>query len=320
MTRIILTAAAAIAAVQIAACGSDSSNSPVQEPPALPTGSITVSITDDPWHDMDSMVLHMTGIEFGHSDGETHYFDMPGGPLDVDMMQLQNGAFHGLLADVDLPEGQYEWMRLHVDPDRSYMDDRGTGGRHGFRMGQDATEGLEVHEPFHIQAGVHSEFMLDFDLRQGVRHHHGGMMGDTYELHSALRLVHMNQAGGLSGQVDPTLIDVNHPACDAAEGGNWVYVFPGDAAVPDDIAEVDSDGVPGPIAADRVDMDPSSGEHRYHFGYLPEGGYRLAFTCSGEWDEEGDEDYPDDPDGRFDFHAFSDPIDIIAGQMRNHDL
>jgi hypothetical protein len=120
--------------------------------------------------------------------------------------------------------------------------------------------------------------------------------------------------------VDPTLIDINHPDCDPADGGNWVYIFPGDATAPDDIAEVESDGVPGPIAADRVDMDPGTGNHLYHFGFLPDGTYRVAFTCSGEWDESGDDDYPSDPDGKFDFHAFTDPITVTAGQMQRHDL
>jgi hypothetical protein len=269
---------------------------------------------------MDSMVLHITGIEFGHSNGEVHSFDMPGGPMDVDMMQLQNGVSQGLMADIEMPVGDYDWMRLQLDPDQSYMDDRGTGGRHGFRMGPNEENGLEVHEPFQVQQSLHSEFMLDFDLRQGVQHRHMGMMGDLFELHSALRLVHMSNAGGLSGMVDPALIDLNHPDCDPANGDNWVYIFPGDATAPDDIAEVESDGVPGPIAADRVDMDPGTGDHLYHFGFLPEGSYRIAFTCSGEWDEAGDDDYPSDPDGLFDFQLFSDPIDITAGQMRLHDL
>lgn len=313
-------AAVTTSLIFVAGCGGSSSSSAVTPPPVPSTGTITVSITDDPWHDMDSMVLRITGMEFGHSNGEVHHFDIPGGPVDVDIMQLQNGAFHGLMSDVEMPVGNYDWMRVQIDVGQSYMQDRGTGGHHDFRMGPNASHGLEVHHQFQIQGGLHSEFMLDFDLRQGVRHSHMGMMGDQYELHSALRLIHMNEAGGLSGMVDPALIDVNHPDCDPANGGNWVYVFPGDATAPDDIADVESDGVPGPIAADRVEMGPGTGNHLYHFGFLPEGSYRVAFTCSGKWDEAGDDDYPSDPDGKFDFQAFSDPFDIIAGQMHGRDL
>jgi hypothetical protein len=303
----------------VAGCGG--SNSPDTVTPLPPaTGTISVSITDDPWHDMDSMVIRITGMDFGHSNGGVHSFNLPNGPLDVDMMQLQNGIHHTLMSDIELPPGDYNWMRLRIDASRSFMQDHGTGGHHGFRMGQDAADGLEVHEPFHVDAGSHHDYMLEYDLRQGIRHSHNGMMGDRFELHNAMHLIRMDQAGGLAGTVDPALIDVNHPDCDPADGGNWVYVFPGDVEVPDDIADSESDGTPGPIATDRVEMDPGTGAHEYHFGYLPEGNYRIAFTCSGEWDEAGDEDYPSDPDGLFDFQAFSPPIDVIAEQVHRHDL
>ena len=305
-----------------AGCGGGNSSDGTAGSPATPppTGTISVSITDDPWHDMDSMVISITGMDFGHSNGDVHSFDMPEGPVDVDMMQLQNGVHQALMSDLELPSGEYDWMRLRVDASRSFMQDGGTGGHHGFRMGPGAREGLEVHEPFQVGAGAHTDYMLDYDLRQGVRHSHNGMMGDRFELHNAMRLIHMEHAGGLFGDVDPALINVNHPDCDPANGGNWMYAFPGDAEAPDDIAEAESDGVPGPIATDRVEMDPGTGNHEYHFGYLPEGSYRLAFTCSGEWDESGDDDYPSDPDGQFDFHHFSAPVEIAAGQMHRHDV
>lgn len=302
---------------QLAGC-SGSSSPETAAPPT--TGTISISITDDPWHDMESMVITITGMDFGHSNGDVHSLDMPGGPVEVDMMQLQNGVHQALMSDVELPMGDYDWMRLRIDPAQSFMQDSNTGGHHGFRMGQDASDGLEVHEPFHVEAGTHGDYMLEYDVRQGVRHSHNGMMGDQYELHSAMHLVRMDQAGGLVGVVDPSLIDINHADCDPAAGGNWVYVFPGEADAPDDIADTETDGVPGPISTDRVEMDPGTGAHEYHFGYLPEGTYRLAFTCSGEWDEAGDDDYPSDPDGKFAFQHFSGPVEIVAGQVQQHDL
>jgi hypothetical protein len=147
-----------------------------------------------------------------------------------------------------------------------------------------------------------------------------GMMGDQYELHSAMRLVNMREAGGVTGIVETAMIDINHPDCDDAPGGNWAYLFDGGAAGPDDISEQDSDGMPGPMATDRVEMDPGTGDYSYHFGYLPAGSYRIAFSCSGEWDEDGDDDFPSDPDGRFHFQMFSDPTDVVAGQLHRFDL
>ncbi len=332
---------AATMATFIYGCGSSSSEAPPPDEPT--TGSITISLTDDPWEDAMEMVLHVTGIEMGHTDGSVVMIDMGGGGMSIDMMQLQNGEFSMLADNVEVPMGQYEWMRLMIDPSQSHIDLASTGGRHGMQMGGidpsqshidlastggrhgmqmggDAENGLEVMHDFEIGQSQHSEFMLDFDIRRGVQHHDNGMMGGEYRLHSAMRMIDMSQSGGLMGTVDPSMIDVNHPECDDAPGGNWAYLYHGDVTEPDDIADVDTDGMPGPIGADRIDMDTMTGEHRYHFGYLDPGQYRIAVTCSGEWDEVGDDDHPNDPDGQFDFHMFSGPMDVMAGQMHENNL
>ena len=302
----------------LAGCGggTDGTIGPTPEP----VGSISISLTDGPWEEARSIVLHITDVELGHSNRDVVRLDIPGGPMSVDMMHLQNGMFQVLISRVEVPAGQYDWIRLRIDADQSYIDLAGTGGRHRMEMGSSAANGLEVRQPFRIQERAHDEFMLDFDVRYGVRHHHGGMMGDQYELHSAIRLVNMHDAGGLTGMIGASMVDINHPDCDPAPGGNWAYLYPDDASIPDDIAEPDTDGVPGPIATDQVEMQSGTGEYFYHFGYLPAGSYRIAFTCSGEWDEDGDDDYPSDPDGRFDFQKFSDSAAVTAGQIRRHDL
>lgn len=300
--------------------GSSDTATGVTDPPIPASGSISISLTDGPWEDARTMVLHITGMELGHSNGDVIRLDLSAGPMSIDMMQLQNGVFQPLVTDVAVPMGQYDWIRLHIDLSQSYIELMSTGGRHNMQMGSDAANGLEVHEIFHVLESLHEEFMLDFNLRRGVQHHDMGMMGDQYELHSAMRLVHMDDAGGLTGMIDASMVDINHPDCDPEPGGNWAYLFSGDAVDPDDVAEPESDGVPGPMATDRIEMDPASGDHFYHFGYLPAGSYRIAVTCSGEWDEAGDDDYPSDPDGRFDFQMFSGPMDVVAGQIDRLDM
>jgi hypothetical protein len=317
----LIVAATAVAVFSAGCGGGTGSTAPgVTGPVIQASGSIGISLTDGPWEDAQAMVLHITGMELGHSNGDVIQLNLSGGPVSIDMMQLQNGVARVLITEADVPTGQYQWMRLSLDLSQSYVDMASTGGRHNMQMAQGASNGLEVHEPFQIFESMHEEFMLDFDLRRGIQHHDMGMMGDYCEVNSAMRLVNMDDAGGMTGMVEASMIDINHPDCDPASGGNWAYLFPGDASVPDDIAEPDSDGIPGPIATDRVEMDPGTGDHFYHFEYLPGGSYRIAFTCSGEWDEEGDDDYPSDPDGRFNFQMFSDPMDVTAGQMHRFDL
>lgn len=162
-------------------------------------GSISISLTDGPWEEPRALVLNITGMDLGHANGDVIGLDLPGGPMSVDMMQLQNGVIEPLLEGVDVPMGHYEWVRLRLDLSQSYIELAGTGDRHDMQMGPNASNGLEAHEPFEILDSIHHEFVLEFDMRRGVQHHHGGMMGDQYELHSAMRLVNMDGAGGVTG-------------------------------------------------------------------------------------------------------------------------
>ena len=176
-----------------------------------------------------------------------------------------------------------------------------------------------MQERFTIREDEHSEFIMDFDLRSAVQQHRmGGTMGRQYQLHNGLRLMDVEHAGGLTGTIDPSLLDISHPDCDPAVGGNWAYLFHGDASEPDDLSSTDTDGVAGPFAMDRVELQNGNGEYRYHFAFLPEGSYRVAFSCSSDWDESGDDDYPNDPDGLFHFQAFGRPVAVHAGEVTDY--
>jgi hypothetical protein len=315
-----------ISSFLLTACGgggSGGSASPAAQPPAddlgaAETGLVTVAITDGPMEDIEDVVFHLTHIDLGHADGQVTRLELHGGPQDVEMLELQNGVTHDLLDRALVPAGTYEWVQLGIDFQQSHVGTH-SGGRHGLQLGEE--NALRVREPFEIQDNEHAEFIIDFDLRYGIQHRHmGGMMGDRYEVHSGLRLMLMDDTGGLVGTVDASLVDINHPDCDPASGGNWVYLFEGTAGQPDDFAESDTDGISGPVATDRVELHAGVGEYRYHFAFLPAGTYRIAFTCSGEWDESGDDDYPNDPDGQFGFQAFSDPVNVIAGEVQVVDL
>lgn len=267
---------------------------------------------------IDEAVLRITHVDVGHANGDVTRLQLYGGPSDIDMVALQNGLTRDLIDHASLPAGEYHWMELGVDLDRSGIR-LGSGGHHGLRLAD--ADAFRVHQRFRIHEEEHSEFIMDFDLRHAVQQRRmGGMMGARFELHRGLRLMNVEQAGGLTGMVDPALIDINHPGCDPTPGGNWAYLFPGESVEPDDLSATDTDGAAGPYAMDRVELNSGTGEFRYHFAFVPEGSYRIAFSCSGEWDEPGDDDYPNDPDGRFHFEAFTDPVDVRAGRMTEYDV
>jgi len=297
----------------LASCGgSDDSITP----PA--SGTMTVLLTDGPMDEARSLVFHVTHVDMGHADGSMTHLVLPGGPLDIDMMQLQNGAVQSILNNTTMPTGHYEWMELGVDLTQSQIGTM-SGGQHNMTMS--TAHPFRSAEPFEIGPAQHAEFVMDFDLRRGVQQHDmGGMMGVEYQLHDAMRLMDTNNTGGISGTVDVSLMDFNQASCDSATGGNWMYVFAGTDAQADDLAAADTDGFPGPIATDMVEMNNGTGEFEYHFAFMNAGSYRLAFTCSGEWDEDGDDDYPTDPDGMFDFLTLSAAMTVTAGQMHRYNV
>lgn len=330
MRRSIQLSALALSCATLFACGGGSSDPSEGEvgdgtPPAVVNGNLTLALTDGPMSTVDQLVVHVEYVELRHTDGRLVRRAPIDGPVDVDLAALRDGRLHDLLTGAEIPAGQYHGLSIGIDPERSHAD-FSDGSRHQMQFA--SAEGLNVESPFTVHPGEHAEFVIDVDLGQSLHRHHGGMggggmggnTGEYYELHSVTRMINMESAGGLIGAIDNALVDINHADCDSAPGGNWAYLFPGAATGPDDIAQDDVDGRPGPLVTDRVELHPGTGEYRYHFAFLAPGSYRVAFTCSGEWDETADDDYPSDPEGKFDFQAFSDPIEVVVGQVTVFDL
>ena len=282
------------------------------------TGTVSISLTDGPSEETSELVLHITHIDLGHEEGHTERIEMASGSESVDLMGLQNGKAAVLVDRKSMPAGRYDWLELGIDLEQSHLGLQ-SGAMHGMRMGDRASTRIDL--PLDIEAGNHMEYVLDIDARQSIVHHRGhGMMSDEYDFHPSMRLGEVSQTGSITGAVHMSMIDVYREECDSADGGNWAYLYPGNVAEPDDFSESESDGLSGPIAMDRVELEPESGDYRYHFSYLPEGTYRIAFSCAAEWDESGDDDYPGDPDGRFLFHSFSGPLEVKVGEMTEHHM
>lgn len=298
--------------------GGDTGSNPTGGQQSQKSGTISLLLTDGPSEAIEHVVLHVTHVELGQADGRITHVPLTGGPRDVDVAELDDGQTHRLLDRSEVEAQHYEWMELGIDLDKSWIGTH-QGGHHGMRLGDE--DALRVHTPFDIRQDTNTEFVLDFDLRNGIHRGHDGRMGGSgYELQGGWRLMQADNTAGLSGTVDASLTDAYHPDCDPAPGGNWAYLFEGSGAQPDDYAYSEVDGHPGPIATDRIELNNATGVYQYNFRHIPAGTYRIAVTCAGEWDESGDDDYPTDPDGRFDFHAFSDPIEATTGEVREYNL
>ena len=311
----------------VAACGGGGGTvAPAADgpsPPPVATGTLTLALTDGPMQAVQELTVHVDYLELHGDDGRAVRVEPVGGPADIDVAALQNGQLHDLLDRAQVPAGHYQRVDIGIDPEQSHVA-FADGSQHPMRFAWPG--GIRVDAPFDVGPGAHAEYVIDFDLRQGLQMHHGagghmgGGMGEYYELHSAARMIDTSAAGGLIGAVDASLININNAACDPALGQNQAYLFSASATEPDDFAEGETDGRPGPLVTDRVELPPGTGEYRYHFAFLEAGSYRVAFTCAGEWDESGDDDYPSDPDGRFSFQAFTGSVEVVAGEVTVFDV
>ena len=105
-----------------------------------------------------------------------------------------------------------------------------------------------------------------------------------YFLKPVLRLVQNLNTGSITGIVNSALL--LGASCSDADPltGNAVYVFAGSGIVPDDYDLIGVD----PVTSALVNYNGLTGEYEYELGYLSEGDYTLAFTCSAEFEDETD--------------------------------
>jgi hypothetical protein len=53
---------------------------------------------------------------------------------------------------------------------------------------------------------------------------------------------------------------------------------------------------------------------------MPKGSYRVAFSCSSQWDGPEDSDYPGGVGRRFGFQAYSEIIEVNPGMTSTFDI
>ena len=178
--------------------------------------------------------------------------------------------------------------------------------RHSLYVPSGANSGLKLNRGFNVPEGGMASFTIDFDLRKSVHDPSGSK--DDYILRPTLRLVDGNTDGALSGSVTDI---VNDSECsDNIESIGAVYVFETTDVV-DDV-----DGTGDPITSAKV---PNDGVYSYTVAFLPEGDYRIDFTCDAEIDDNAKDADTDPTDGPVDF-AGEATVTITAGKTTMHDF
>jgi len=279
---------AAIALALVAGCGGGGGGTGEGDRPA--TGSMKLSVTDAPVDSAQEVWVQFRAVEFkpeGGSPVVTELKDAAGAlaPRRINLLPLQDGRSSVLLDGVELPAGNYEWLRLIVDNEPNVRDSYIMigGNECELRIPSGDESGLKLVRGFTLPAGGTLALTADFDLRKSIRQppgQQGSGMNCTqaYLMKPVLRLVKDSDAGAIAGKVDPLLfapVGCTRMVYAYADGTNAAG-----STVPDD-----QDGV-GPDPVQMVKADLATGDYRISF--LPAGNYTVAFTC-GEDDMEKDD-------------------------------
>ena len=271
----------AAACLLLAACGGSSSNE---------TGKLSLSITDAPIYDAQSVTVNFTGVEVKPASGPALRFNFCEAPLTdphpnspivqqgectdsypsmqtIDLLKQTAGASFLLLDRVDLPAGRVNWVRLVLtDPAGSIVL---STGKHPLTLTVPSGNqtGLKLNRGFDVPAGGEAHVYIDFDVRKSIVEMHSGM-ATSYKLKPTLRMVE-DYFGAIAGNVDSGLLP-------ATCLGPSIYVFAGDGATPDDIDRDLGD----PISSAAVVLDNGSGVYSYRADFLLPGDYTAAFVCA----------------------------------------
>jgi hypothetical protein len=207
----------------LAACGGDDSSSM----PA--TSTLHLDITDAPITDATKVWVQFTGVEVKPAGGAAQSFVFVS-PKGFDLLTLQNGNAATLLGDTTVPAGEYEWVRLMLDPaaGSSYVIDG--SGQHDLRIPSGLETGLKLVRGFTMPAGGRADFTIDFVLAKSIIRPPG--QAPNYMMKPVLRLIDNIQVGAIAGTFEPLTLNAI-PAC--ANKAPVVYLYTGAGVTPDDL-------------------------------------------------------------------------------------
>lgn len=292
--------AAAISAALLSGCGGGDSLGVGPQ-----SSTLSLSITDGPLSTATKVWVQFTGVEIKPVNGaaQTINFTAPKG---FDLLLLQNGNAAMLLNDTSVTAGDYEWIRLILDPaaNSSYVDD--STGRHYLRIPSGAETGLKLVRGFTMPAGGRADFTIDFVLDKSIITPPG--QAPDYMMKPVLRITDNIQVGTIAGSF-PAMLPA---ACTGKTP--VVYLYQGANIVPDDIYNPLNGGTD---TAPNVDplvtalAKLNNGVYGYRIGYVPVGTYTVAFTCEND-DPTVDENAP--PGTGLNFTTYAQPVTVTVGQ------
>lgn len=244
-------------------------------------GSVTVDLSVAGADVFDRARLPVDGVEFRFGSGDTKLIRFDD-PRDLNLLNLRDGEVAVLLSGEEIPERDYDGVRLLLDTDDVADDaafERSDGTSAPVTLSgvtSYADIDLEVVEDEDVTV------LLVLELPFSVSRVRAG--GDQL-LTPVLRAVSVDDAASISGTVDPDAVEAE--GCNADDGGRAVYVFRGR---PDTLRDYSTTLASSnrPLAGAKVQR--SGDDYRYTVEGLAEGTYTVAFTCDADLDDPLSED------------------------------
>lgn len=161
---------------------------------------LTVRMTDAPgdydhvWVDVQDVMIK---TEAAVGEEEAEWESLSNVEADrYDLLQLTGGVSQ-LLADVEIPAGYLDQIRLVLGPDNVVVKD---GDEIPMATPSAQQSGLKLNVQQELEAGEHYEYLLDFDVDESI----GTTGNGGYILKPVIRMSAMANTGSIVGEVHPT--------------------------------------------------------------------------------------------------------------------
>ncbi len=244
------------------------------------TGQISLGVTDTPVDGVQSVTVAFTGVELHGPNGViTEKFK---NEKSIDLLNLQGNASSQLLSNLTIAAGNYQWIRLDINPQDSYVMQNGNQEPLTLKVPSGSQTGLKLVSGFTVAQGSKTDFVIEFDLRKSLTmtsNPHTGSV--TYYLTPALRLTNREQVGSVSGTASNT-IAINGTAISSTGCSPAVYVYAGTGITPEGFYTTASSSSTGatPLTSANLTLNNNTGNYDYTVGFLQTGKYTLAVTCA----------------------------------------
>jgi hypothetical protein len=172
-------------------------------------GRLVIKVTDDPFdiNNIESATVKITKVEIkktgdGIKDGNS-WVTLSEDTVTVDILDLRNGVTQTLL-DLQLPEGEYDYIRLYVDEAGLKLIDLPDTYNVKVPSGQQTGIKIHVNPSVVVSGGLTSELLIDFDLSRSFVLRGNMNNNNGFIFKPVIRATNLTTAGRIEGMVKDT--------------------------------------------------------------------------------------------------------------------